>query len=503
MKLKTAQKNSPVVAIEIGHTQLVMTRVRRGDTDREASVGTRALGWRESATTIHSDTGIEEVSTALKTLAAEEKLAGSIVRLTLDADACVTRVVTGSTDHVRRELTALEERSSLYLSLGPGEKSLATHLRSIDARHQHALLSVANRRTIDALLNAAGDAGLIVDAIEPSIVALCRLLGHLGQDADQPVLIVNLGKHGVEMGISHRGSLLLHYPPGGRFVLAEVAGIVGRHLTRLRRYCDRHYGYAEGTLSRVFIFGSRDDAAEVLAGFDPEDRLRADVFDPVATMPRWQFNDSEPEPNVGAALGACLPPLMPDTIPEGPNLLERIRLGQRRPLAVDLLRAFWPAAVAALISCVLVAANWLEQRRCGELVAQTQKLEPSINELWQLKNRAVEAQRTADRLDRLSRWIDGPAWDDSLSTPAQCAPRCIWLDKVRVDADQRVTLVGSSYTEGAIYQFERALQASPGFAHVAVEATRPGASPAGPVIKFDIQAKIAGPADLIESGAKL
>ena len=72
----------------------------------------------------------------------------------------MTRVITGPTEDVRREFAELEERSLRYLTLGPGPKALAGNTQQLDARHQHALLAVANQRTLDHLMQIA-DCGRI------------------------------------------------------------------------------------------------------------------------------------------------------------------------------------------------------------------------------------------------------------------------------------------------------------------------------------------------------
>ena len=80
---------------------------------------------------------------------------------------------------VRRELAQLEERSALYLSLGTGPKALAASVRQIDARHQHALLTVANKKTLETIVAAADRLGIEIDTIEPSLVAMSRCVGSI------------------------------------------------------------------------------------------------------------------------------------------------------------------------------------------------------------------------------------------------------------------------------------------------------------------------------------
>ena len=57
-------------------------------------VVTRSLRWRNTATSLHTERGVEELTEAFKTLVADERLAGATVRIALGGEYCVTRVVT-------------------------------------------------------------------------------------------------------------------------------------------------------------------------------------------------------------------------------------------------------------------------------------------------------------------------------------------------------------------------------------------------------------------------
>ncbi len=116
---------------------------------------TRSIRWRKEANSLHTEQGIVELTEAFRTLVTEERLAGAKVRIALGGEFCVTRVITGPTEDVRREFAELEERSLRYLTLGPGPKALAGNTQQLDARHQHALLAVANQRTLDHFMQIA------------------------------------------------------------------------------------------------------------------------------------------------------------------------------------------------------------------------------------------------------------------------------------------------------------------------------------------------------------
>jgi hypothetical protein len=117
-------------------------------------------GVEDAAASLHSERGVQELTAALRTLVVDERLTGAKVRIALGGEFCVTRVVTGPTEDVRREFAELENRSLRYLTLGPGRKSLSRCFQQLDARHQHAMLTVSSQRTLDLLLKIAGGVGV-------------------------------------------------------------------------------------------------------------------------------------------------------------------------------------------------------------------------------------------------------------------------------------------------------------------------------------------------------
>src|SRR3972149_6534022 len=157
---------------EVCRSMLHLAFVARGSAgDGNDKVITRSIRWRKEATSLHTDRGVEELTEAFRTLVSDERLAGAKVGIALGGEFCVTRVITGPTEEVRREFAELEERSLRYLTLGPGPKALAGVIHQLDARHQHALLAVANQHTLDLLMKIAESVGVQLESIEPSLHA--------------------------------------------------------------------------------------------------------------------------------------------------------------------------------------------------------------------------------------------------------------------------------------------------------------------------------------------
>ena len=109
-------------ALVICHSQLNLAVFQKSA--EEIVVETQSVTWRETNARIASDQGQLELSAALKKLASACKLHGAPLYVALNGDYCVTRVATGPNERVRHELAELEQRSSLYLSLGHGRKAV-------------------------------------------------------------------------------------------------------------------------------------------------------------------------------------------------------------------------------------------------------------------------------------------------------------------------------------------------------------------------------------------
>ena len=162
-KKRNAENES--IAIEICHSDVHLAVVRNQD-DR-INIHTQSLRWRKEAQTLYCDTGAAELEAAIRTLVEQNHLENKSIYAALSGDYCVTRVVSGTEERVDRELDQLESRSTLYLSLGPGRKAVGGAIRQIDARHQHALLSVVNHKTLDILLGISESLHLEFELVEP------------------------------------------------------------------------------------------------------------------------------------------------------------------------------------------------------------------------------------------------------------------------------------------------------------------------------------------------
>ena len=145
------------------------------------------------------------------------------IHVTIGGEYCVTRAVTGTENEVQQELEQLKARSGLYLSLGHGKKITASSIRQLDARHRHALMTVVNDKSFDILLEIEKRLGLEFDRIEPSLVSICRLIGQGGYDQKDPIIFVNMGDYGGQIGIR---SKVICYLTTGQLAGSRVIKLV-------------------------------------------------------------------------------------------------------------------------------------------------------------------------------------------------------------------------------------------------------------------------------------
>jgi Tfp pilus assembly protein PilN len=413
------------------------------------------------------------------------------VNLALSCDFCVTRVAIGRNNQVRQELKELEQRASLYLGLGAGRKTVSAAVSPLDARHEHGLMAVANERVLDGLLAAMLQAGFRPAVVQPSLLALGRLLGRSGLDTDAPKLIVNLAEGGLELGISFHGQLLLDYRPGGRGSEDEAAEIVAQHWSRIQRYGARvaqQLGAKDDAtlVSGGYLFGSPEAVRAAQQGFRRWGKLDVAVFDPATIDPQWRFH-SAPGPEHAAALGNCLE----STTAVGPNFMDRAIARHHSRLLPLALRNGWPVAAVLLVSIALAGVNFFERSRCTEVTQRIESLEPMRAKASRLQMELQRAQTKMEHLKAIQAAIANPDWSGILATVAQCLPENVWLNRLEAAEAHRVRLSGASYDDEAAFELVRWLDQAPGLENVQLEGMQSQRLTSGPATTFDVKLNLA------------
>ena len=190
--------------IEIVGADLRAVTLKRSADENSDQVNVTTLRWRIEATSLNTEKGLQELTAALVELTEEHKLQTTNLQFVLGGEFCVTKAVRGTIEEVRSELQQIEQRSRLYLMLGPGEKVTVDRSIPIDARHQYAVAAVCNKQTLDTIHEAATRAGLLIDSIEPALVSTSRAIGRIEGVPNEPCLLIHLDDSTVELGLPCR-----------------------------------------------------------------------------------------------------------------------------------------------------------------------------------------------------------------------------------------------------------------------------------------------------------
>lgn len=494
--MKTSKNKSTVrlAAIEVNASTLNVC-VHHTRAAGETTMQTRSLPWRRSATSLHSEQGGAELTEALKRVVGELRLQGSETWISLAGDFCVTRVVTGSEEHVRHELAELEARSELYISLGHGPKALAGSVRQIDARQRHALLSVVNQKTLDILSQAASQAGLQLERIEPSLVSLCRLVGKMQADAESPVLVMHVGEKGADLGISHRGVLLLDYRPAGAESAEAIGGIVNRHLARLQRYCQRYARVSGAKLERVYLAGPPEAVAAVAEAIRAQGDIAVHVLDSAAAIDATcQWDNAAPAWSLAVPVGMSLLQHEQDRQHGSPNLLERLRRANRIPLAQLIRPLVWPVAAALALVAIGWVGVWYQSARCRRIETLAAQVETAARDVRLQQKRLEQAQDWIHCYEQMSQALPELPLADIAEQVAQSLPDDVWLDDIVLEPSGRLALTGGSFTDDGVFEFAKYLERVTGLSNVAVDGTRPAQFSGGKGTQFDVHGEVAGEA---------
>jgi len=451
----------------------------------------RSIRWKSEAQSLYTPRGADELAEAFQTLVTEERLSGAKAYIALSGEFCVTRVITGSTDTVRRELAELEDRSLRYLRLGPGRKILASHVQQLDARHQHALLAVANRRIVDVLMRIADEVGIQPVLIEPSLVALSRAQAHLRPSCPEACLIVQLDEDSTELGICHGGRLLLDYRPGGRINSSNVADLVNRHLLRLQRYLECHHGYVDGPLRHVFLAGDAAAVSRARESFEKFGELQVRVMEPADFEMPWRPAAEMPGAELSAALGSAMTLHTRDLMAHGPNLIENYLSQLRGPLKPILIRSLMPLAAVLLVASVLLGLRLQQWREAAGLRTQLQQLAPAVARATELRLKLTDTEAKVAQLRALAQQLPRPNLWRILGHIAQSMPENVWLDRLSFSDGRSAVLSGASYTQAGVYDFVSYLKEVPGLKEVSLEGTEESQGVHGPTTCFHLRLLLA------------
>ncbi|MBI1314717.1 hypothetical protein GC176_25775 [bacterium] len=491
MKSSGKQRRQRFVTIGLNEHELTLLVLERAADGSDARVRHRHLEWRRNADTLTSAAGCEELAAALTTLATEEKLQGVPIVVSLSNDYCVTRVVSGDNDQVRQEVKELTERSSGYISLGVGEKLAAISETAIDARQKRVWVTVANQNVLEALDRVFSTAKLRIVRIEHSLAALCRMVNHTGDDEESPVILIDLVDSGVDVGISHRGQLLLDYRPSGEQARDSIGVIVSRHTKRLQRYVNRLLR-SNVHVSKMYVCGQTDDVIHLCEQFSElisADDIELRLLEPSLISCDWQIaEDAKHDSALTAGLGTLLEQTGEAGDNEYPNLLDPLLRQRKQPTLKSLLKFGWPMLVPMIAALLLSLTTGGETYLSDELAAELTQLEEDVAEVEHLEMEARSARTTLTHLETIASRSGIAPWQRLLGQVGKSMPRGVWMESFAVDANGEITITGTSLSEDGVFDFVRHLQNVPQVWNVALESTRPTSVTGGPATTFSVRA---------------
>lgn len=477
-----------VFAIELGADELRVAALHRAAASAGVDeVVAATYVWRKSAATLSSNEGRAELGAALRQAAIEMGMHGAEIRLVLSGELCIIRTIRGTMEEVRGELQQLEQRSRLYLSLGPGEKVLVSNTRSLDARHAVALAAVCNQATLDAIQAAGDAAGIEIAVIEPALTALNRAVSRLPDVPAEPYLLVQINRATMEIGVCHEGQLLVDYRPGGRSGLVDLPTLIETHLNRLSRHVGRHLRIAAPKLEQVFLCGDEAEVAAARKRFKllPGSTVRLVRAEDVKAT--WQFRGNAAASATPAALGALLASYLPASEWDAPNLMQHLIDRKRDPLRPRLIRSALPLAATLLAALGLGLLSAHQQRGLDAMQAEADALAAVEGRANELRLQLGSARAKLAQLDTLATHLSQRIGGDLVTRLAQCMPGDVWLHRLEINDRERIRLEGASYLEAGVYDFVRLLEETPGMQEVALKRTNAASSTSGPTTNFELE----------------
>jgi len=498
------QARQHVAAIELTRDALTLLVPTQDAGCYQPGVRARKIVWRREASDLLSTIGRRELSEAFVKLASEEKLQGVQLYLTLGSEFCVTRVVAGENDIVKREVQELIQRSRGYLSLGVGEKVVAVSEEAMDARRRYVWVSVANKQVLQAIDDAVLAARLQLMHIEHSVVSVSRVVQRSGVDAEAPVILVDIADSGVDVALCYRGQLLLDYRPSGTNAKESVAVIIDRHTKRLQRYADRLLRNSSRPIRGVCISGDATDVARVAQQLDQtggKEHLEHHVLSPGSVAEGWALHESFKTDSCSTgAFGLLIHKMDQREGDRYPNLLDSLRGSRRLPVGRTLLQIGWPVAATIVAALVVALLGYVREAEADQLAMRLDTLFPEMAEVSRLEELALSARVKATHLESLAKHSVIPNWSSILDDVGRSMPRGVWMSQFTVDGAGVVVISGTSHSEEGVFEFVKYLKRVPDMWSVSLEGTQATFLPTGPAVSFTLRGAILDRASVTDGG---
>ncbi len=476
------------VGLHIGLSAISYAKVSRsGDKWKLVSCG--EIGWEN---VISNPAAMRvELQSLLQQLVKQESLNRELVHVSLHNRMCVTRVVTGDRHEVAEQLEEISDNSQHYLQLGLGEQMIGHITVPIDDSRQHGQVSIIKRGLIEGVESAAIHAGLEVLWIDGALTSVCRLVGLAGLDRT-PLLMVWIGSSGAEIAISYKGRLQLNYHAGECCTPEQAANTIGKHLKRLRRFCDR-YRQVEGKsdLRRVLVLTKPGGDAEIRERLEQFDFEKVHVLRDLygTELADRLGGQSLCSAGVASALGGLLVHLEPNVIPTT-DVFSKYLLTKPRSLRNVVFKDGWHVLVAAALLVGMLCTDWAlrawvdaNERASTSLVSNFDLERQQLLELDRQRKILAEFKRLQTK-------ITSATVRDVITRVATCLPEDCRLDWCGIDAQGQLVLKGTMLQGDQTYEVLKALRDLPEISEVALESVGSASNYGKTATLFEIHCEI-------------
>ncbi|OYP34425.1 PilN domain-containing protein [Rhodopirellula sp. MGV] len=426
------------------------------------------------------------LQTHLSELVQRHGLAGQAVYCAIGGHACVTRVLSGTDQHVDNELTELAARTERYIGMGLGEKVRTEYTQRIDAKRKRVWVTVAMRDVVEAISAATRSTGLRLANLEHTMVVLCRVLHTCGRDDNEPVLLVidDLGR--MDLGISYKGRLLLDYRPALLDKSIEQGEVIQRHLKCLRRYVQSQVPEAPSDLQTVYVasISETNDAAD-RSPFPFDDLCEKLSVD----------SDLTPDSSVIAAIGLVRSQIEASNANESNNLVATLRSDHKLPWA-KLLTSTWPIIAAAVVTFALLALDLRLSSRIEQISLQIDSYLDEVDASEELRATLTSRIEYANEVRQLSESVHKPRWAETIWAIGNDLPNRVWLESIQFHTDNSVMVVGISRSDDGVFEYLRRLRSCPLLTRVALQSTSAHRGISTTEVRFEVSAELAKPTEL-------
>lgn len=429
----------------------------------------------------------------LQQLVDRYRLQGQSAHVALGGDICVTRTFYGTHDEVDANCKELCDRSSHFLVLGRGPKVHCKAERMLDAKHKRAWVTLAQHELLEFVTQAIEASGLRLGRVEHTITTLCRIAGSSGMDANQPVLMVLTGRGLADLIISYQGQLLLEYRPSQKkgndaCRLDMWSDAINRHLKCLQRFLGSQLPKGHEQLSMVCIPGTKwnptgTTAAQLAAmGLSPVNLSVDQVCEGlVAERPLptnemmaaiWlsrQMSELEPEPKYSGDLSTDFRP-------------------ENRLTVRSLTKVLWPVAASIMLVVGIGMDSLRQKASLSTLEQQLDELQMVRIEAGKLNERIASSKEIMKVSESLRSKLVAPVAEDIVRALGRALPTGCWLKQISLSSSKsRIGIVGSCFTNDAIFEYVETLKNCGLLRDANVVATRSVRSGSGPAFEFELE----------------